>query len=38
MHDYKHPTRRERDPDAVVGVVCAIAAAVFAVFLWMGAA
>jgi hypothetical protein len=38
MNDYKHPARTARDPDAVVGVICACAAAVFFVLLWAGAA
>ncbi len=38
MNDYKHPARTARDPDAVVGVICAVSAAIFAVLLWSGAA
>jgi hypothetical protein len=36
MNDYKHPARRERDPDTVVGVICAVSAVIFAVLLWSG--
>ncbi len=36
MQDYKHTTRRERDPDAIVGVIVAASAVAFAVMLWMG--
>jgi hypothetical protein len=38
MHDYKHPARSPRNPDTVVGVVCACAAVVFFILLWSGAA
>jgi len=38
MNDYKHPARPARDPDTVVGVACAVSAAIFAVLLWSGVA
>jgi hypothetical protein len=38
MNDYKNPRRPQRDPDTVVGVVCAVSAAVFFVLIWSGAA
>ncbi len=38
MYDYKPPARLERDPDAIVGVIVAASAVVFAVMLWMGVA
>jgi hypothetical protein len=37
MNDYKHSARRERDPDTIVGVICAASAVVFAILLWAGA-
>ncbi len=37
MHDYKHPARPARDPDAIVGVICKLGAAVVALMLWAGA-
>jgi hypothetical protein len=36
MYDYKTPARRERDPDAIVGVIVAASAVAFFVMLWMG--
>ena len=38
MNDYKHPARTARDPDTVVGVICAVSAVVFFILLWSGAA
>ena len=38
MNDYKHPARSPRNPDTVVGVACAVSAAVFFILLWSGAA
>jgi hypothetical protein len=38
MHDYKHPARRERDPDAIVGAIVIASAVAFSIMLWMGAA
>lgn len=37
MDDYKHTARPQRDPDAIVGVICKIGAAVVALMLWAGA-
>ena len=38
MNDYKHPARTARDPDTVVGVICAVSAVAFAILLWAGVA
>lgn len=37
MNDYKHSARPQRDPDAIVGFICKIGAAVVALMLWAGA-
>jgi hypothetical protein len=37
MNDYKQSPNRQRDPDAIVGFICKIGAAVVALMLWMGA-
>jgi hypothetical protein len=37
MNDYKHSPNRQRDPDAIVGVICAASAIVFAILIWAGA-
>jgi hypothetical protein len=36
MNDYKHSPNRQRDPDAIVGVICAVSAIAFFVMLWAG--
>ena len=36
MHDYKQSPNRQRDPDAIVALICAISALGFAVMLWAG--